>query len=177
MRKTIRVALTALAAAGVGPAAAQSAAPEPITVFVVRHAEKGPENPDPSLTAEGRARAAALAHVLGDAGIGAVFVSEFKRTQETAEPLARRLGIAPARLEAAKLAELASRLRALPPGSRALVVSHSNLMGSIVERLSGVKIGALTDADYDRLYVVTVRPADGGPGGVTYLHFGKPAGG
>jgi hypothetical protein len=61
-----RAAIGLLLASSIGfrSAPAQSA---PITVFIVRHAEKGPEVPDPSLTDAGRQRAAELAWVLGDA--------------------------------------------------------------------------------------------------------------
>jgi broad specificity phosphatase PhoE len=140
-------------------AAAQAPA-APITVFVVRHAEKGPENPDPSLTPEGRNRAEALARVLGASRISATFASEFKRTQETVAPLAAAGGFATEVIPAAAMDSLARRLRALPPGSRAVVASHSNLVHLIVEKLSGVKLPPLTEADYDRLMVVTVW-ADG----------------
>jgi broad specificity phosphatase PhoE len=163
----------AIAAAG-APAARLAAQAAPVTVFVVRHAEKGPDNPDPALTEAGSARARALAHALGDAGVTAVFVTEFRRTQETAAPLAARLGLAPERLDGRDVAGLVARIRALPAGARAVVVSHSNLVPVIVERLTGVPVDPLTDDDYDRLYVATV-PASG-PGTVLYLHFGTPAG-
>lgn len=134
-------------------AAAQSA---PRTVFVVRHAEKGPENPDPSLTSVGQQRATELARLLIGAQVTAAFASEFKRTQETVAPLAAQAGLTTVVIPAGKLDELIGQLRTLPPGSRAVVASHSNLVHLIVERLSGVKIPALTDLDYDRLVVVTV---------------------
>lgn len=162
--------LGAIGAAGT-PALAQQAGP--VTVFVVRHAEKGAEGADPGLTPAGHERARALAHALADAGIAAVFVSEFKRTQETAEPLAAALRLVPTRVDARQVSELVQRLKALPAGSRAVVVSHSNLVPAIVEQLSGIRVGELTDADYDRLYLVTVAPP--GPATVLYLHYGAPA--
>ena len=63
-------------------AAAADAAP---VVFVVRHAEKttGGGN-DPELSSAGHERADALARILKDSQITAIFVTEFKRTQETA---------------------------------------------------------------------------------------------
>jgi len=145
----------------------------PVTVFVVRHAEKGPENPDPELTAAGQARARALAHALADAEIGTIITSEFKRTQLTARPLAELRHLNPKVLGAAKMDELIGLLKGLSAGSRALVVSHSNLVPTIVERLSGERIGELTDADYDRIYLVTLTP--GGRASVLYLHFGAPS--
>jgi broad specificity phosphatase PhoE len=143
----------------------------PITVFVVRHAEKGPENPDPSLTPQGYQRAAALARVLGDSHITAIFASEFKRTQETVEPLAKAAGLTTAIVPAAMLDSLVVRLHALPPGSRVVVASHSNLVHLIVEKLSGVRVPPLADPDYDRLVIVTMT-ADG-KGEAVVLRYGE----
>jgi broad specificity phosphatase PhoE len=150
MLRALAAAFTLLSLAA--PIQAQAA---PITVFVVRHAEKGPENPDPSLTAVGQARAAALARILADAKVTALFSSEFKRTRETVAPLGTAVGVTPTVVPAVDMDGLVAKLRALPPGSRALVASHSNLVHLIVEKLSGVKVPALTEADYDRLVVVT----------------------
>lgn len=154
IRKLVAVLALILSA---GTMQAQAA---PITVFVVRHAEKGPEATNPPLTPEGRQRATALARVLSESRITAVFASEFQRTQETVEPLAKAAGLTTVVIPATALDSLVLRLRALPPGSHAVVASHSNLVHLIVEKLSGVRIPLLADTDYDRLVVVTV----GAPG-------------
>ena len=67
------------------PAAAQRA------VFVVRHAEKQSESNEPGvpLSEAGRARANKLAALLKSAGVTAIYSTDFVRTLETAEPLAR----------------------------------------------------------------------------------------
>ena len=167
MIRHLLAALTLVLPVPVAAAAAQAPA-APVTVFVVRHAEKGPETPDPSLTAEGRKRAEALARVLGEARISATFASEFKRTQETMAPLATALGLTTQVIPAAALDSLVRQIRALPPGSRAVVASHSNLVHLIGERLSGVKLTPLTDTDYDRLVVVTLQ---GGRGEALVLRY------
>jgi broad specificity phosphatase PhoE len=143
-----------------------------VTVFVIRHAEKGPEQPDPSLTGAGTARATTLASLLADSKISAIFTSQFKRTRETAAPLAALAKVTVQVVDADKTDALITAIRTLGPGSRALVVSHSNLVPVIVERLSREKVGELTDADYDRLYVVTIRP-EGAT--VLLLHYGVPS--
>ena len=62
-------------------AAATEAAP---VIFIVRHAEKATTGAnDPDLSVAGKKRAEALARILKDSQITAVFVTEFKRTQET----------------------------------------------------------------------------------------------
>jgi len=154
------------------PTASLAAQDAPLTVFVVRHAEKGPENPDPSLTDAGQRRAAALAKTLADARVSALFASEFKRTQETVGPLARANGLTSTVVPAGRMDSLIAKLRALPPGSRAVVASHSNLVHLIAERLSGQKMPMLTEADYDRLVVVTVQ--GDGKGQLMVLRYGEP---
>jgi 2,3-bisphosphoglycerate-dependent phosphoglycerate mutase len=170
MIRQLLAALTLTLPIPVTGAMAQAPA-APVTVFVVRHAEKGPENPDPSLTAKGQQRAQTLAQVLGEARISATFASEFKRAQETVAPLAAAGGLTTQVIPAVAVDSLVRRLRALPPGSRAVVASHSNLVHLIVEKLSGVRLTPLTEADYDRLMVVTVWPD--GRGEVVVLRYGE----
>ena len=65
-------------------------------VFIVRHAEKASTGgKDPNLSVEGQKRADALAHILKDSQITSVFVTEFKRTQETAAPTASAAHVSP----------------------------------------------------------------------------------
>lgn len=163
---------TFLALALLAPLASLRAQEAPLTVFIVRHAEKGPENPDPSLTDAGRRRAEELARVLKDVHVTALFASEFKRTQETLVPLAKATGLVTMPVGAGKMDDLVAMLRGLPAGSRAVVASHSNLVHLIVERLSGQKVPPLTDQDYDRLVVVTVT--GDGKGQAVVLRYGEP---
>jgi broad specificity phosphatase PhoE len=167
MLRRLSVAFALLWAAA--PLAAQA---NPVTVFVVRHAEKGPGTPDPSLTDAGRERAAQLARVVGDTHPTALFATEFKRTQETLAPLARVTGATVTVTLARDVDGLVAQLRALAPGSRAVVATHSNLVDQVVHKLSGVKMTALTDADYDRLVVVTLL--GNGKGDAVVLRYGAP---
>src|SRR5688572_20712788 len=66
-----------------------------MTVILIRHAEKNiePNNPDPELSPAGQARAQELVRMFGNTGVGAIYVTQYKRTQQTVKPLAERLGI------------------------------------------------------------------------------------
>jgi broad specificity phosphatase PhoE len=159
MLRRAALALLLACSFGIARLAAQAA---PLTVFIVRHAEKGPEVPDPSLIEAGQKRAAELARVLGDAKVTALFSTEFKRTQETVAPIAAALHLTPRQLLARDIDALIAELRALPPGSRALVATHSNLIHVLVQRLTGESIPQLTDLDYDRLVIATVTGKEKG---------------
>lgn len=131
----------------------------PTTVFVVRHAERESTESDSPLSEAGRARAERLAMILRDAGITHLFSTEYLRTRATVGPLGERLGIAPVTIPARDLPALLETLRALPPGSRAVVAGHSNTINRIAGGLSGAEIPELPETEYDRLYMVTMDGA------------------
>ena len=91
------------------------------TVIFVRHAERADGGAgttsmtgapaDPLLSAAGEARAAKLATLLADAGIKGIYTSEFKRTQDTAKPLASKLGLSIEVVPSKDAAGLAQRSR------------------------------------------------------------------
>jgi broad specificity phosphatase PhoE len=147
-------------------ATAQSAAP--VTIFVVRHAERESSEADSPLSAAGRARAERLAVMLASAGITHTFSTEFVRTKDTVAPLAARLGLTSTVVGARDMNALIASLQGLPAGARALVAGHSNTINVIAGRLSGQEIPALDESEYDRLYVVTIA---GGVGTAVLLHY------
>lgn len=124
-------------------------------VFFVRHAEKSDtavDAKDPELSLAGRARAESLARILRDAEITSVYATEFKRTQQTAEPLARAIGVDVTIVPAKEIESLATRLR--DTNGSALVVGHSNTVPEIVKALGVDASIAIAEADYDNLFVV-----------------------
>ena len=81
----------------------------PLTVYVLRHEQRGPDQTYASrLTAEGRAASLTLAARLRSLGIDAVYCSPFHRALETAAPFLRLSGLS-ARLEWGLCELLASR--------------------------------------------------------------------
>ena len=148
-------------------ATAPAAPPGATVVVVVRHAEKATDDArDPSLTQAGTERAQALAHRLEGAGLDAAYATQYRRTQLTAAPAAAKAGIevqvrpADAANAASYGPDLARDLRALPPGSTALVVGHSNTVPGIVEAISGQPAPDMPETEYDR-YTVIVLDDDG----------------
>jgi broad specificity phosphatase PhoE len=142
------------------------------TVVVVRHAEKQLGTiDDPPLSPEGEARAERLARLLGDASFGAVtaiLVTDTRRSQQTAAPLAKRLRLQPQVVAATDVEEMLEHVRE-HRGSRVLVVGHSNTVPDIVGRLAGEKVPPIADGDYDDLYVVSTPTF--GPASVLRLTF------
>lgn len=138
---------------------------EPTTVILVRHAEReAVEGRDPPLSAAGRERALSLRDALADAGVTAILTTRFQRTRQTAAPLAEALGITPRVIETAAdvdahVAAVTEAVRALPPGSRALVVGHSNTLPPIIRALGGSAPAALADSVFDAIFVVSLSPA------------------
>jgi len=125
------------------------------TIFLVRHAEKagtGGDNPD--LSEAGRARAESLANTLKDAGISAIYVTELKRTQQTAAPLAKVLNIVPTIVPAKDSGALLAKLRA--SDSHALVVGHSNTIPEIIKALDVATPIQIADDDYSNLFVLVL---------------------
>lgn len=150
------------------PAASKSeaeAAAAPVLVLMVRHAEKADDGtPDPPLTEQGRERAACLAALLDDFAPTHLLATTYQRTRATLEPLATATGLVPTIIDAKDAAGWQRALRELPPGSRAVVVGHSNTLPAWVAALGGRVSnldaeGNLPHDEYDRLvHVVAFGP-------------------
>ncbi len=161
------------APAALMPAAADPAGPDPLVVFLVRHAEKADAGEDPDLTPAGAQRAAALAAWLRDAGIAHVHSSDFTRTRKTAAPTAAMIGVEVTLYDPRDLEALADRLRGMR--GRHLVVGHSNTTPALVGLLGGDPGPPIDEkSEYDRLYVVT-RGTDGSVSTVL-MRYGPAAG-
>jgi broad specificity phosphatase PhoE len=133
-------------------ASAADAAP---VIFIVRHAEKkATGGNDPDLSLAGQKRAGALARILKDSRITSVFVTEFKRTQETAVPTAKATHLGPTMVPANDVPGLAAQLRAL--NGNALVVGHSNTIPDLMKALGITTPINIPDGDYTEIFVVSL---------------------
>ncbi|MGD9583412.1 MAG: histidine phosphatase family protein [Lysobacterales bacterium] len=154
--------LFSAAVAGVAPA--DAAAVRERLVVLVRHAEKRlDQGADPGLNALGEARARALAAALADADVAAIVVTEFKRTQATAAPLATARGLEPT-VVATQAGGSADHAQAVAAAVRAapadvvLVVGHSNTVPAIIAALGGPEVAPIGDDDYGNLYLLWLGP-------------------
>ena len=144
-------------------AAAADAAP---VVFVVRYAEKAKGGgADPELSPAGHERANALARILKDSQITAIFVTEFKRTQETAAPTAKETHITPTIVPSTDIAGLAVKLRAV--NGNALVVGHGNTIPDLMKALGIAVPINIPDADYTEIFVILLSD----PPRLLHLHY------
>lgn len=124
--------------------------------YVVRHLHTPEGERDPDLTAEGRRSAILLAGWFGAERPAAIYVSHYKRSRQTAAPLAARLGLTPIVYDPADTPALVARVRAGP--RPALIVGHSNTVPDIVEQLGGTRPGPLVHEDFGDIWSVA---ADG----------------
>ena len=130
------------------------ASAQPVVV-IVRHAEKAANGGnDPDLSSTGRARADALARILKDSAITAIFTTELKRTQETAAPTATSVHVTPTLVAAKDTAGLVAKLHQL--NGNALVVGHGNTIPDLIKALGINSPINIPDADYSELLIVTL---------------------
>jgi len=146
----------------------------PKTVIVVRHAEKATDDPrDPNLSEVGVARAQELARMLEHAGVTHLYASEYRRTQQTLEPLSLLTGAVVQAVPARDPAAVISAIEQLPRNAVAVVAGHSNTVPALVGALAkGSEPFTLTEADYDRIYFVT-RVDGEGKSTLLELRFGQ----
>ena len=131
---------------------AANAAP---VVFIVRHAEKASAGGnDPDLSFQGQKRADALAQILKDSQITSIFVTEFKRTQETAAPTATTSHVSPIVIPAKDLRPLVEKLRALD--GNALVVGHGNTVPDLLKALGIATPVSIPEDDYTEIFAATL---------------------
>jgi phosphohistidine phosphatase SixA len=141
---------------------------KPITVYLVRHAERADEpRQDPPLTEKGTARAHELARILGNANIKTIITSQFSRTKLTAEPIAKQANVTvtsvslslspsnPRMISEQSTAEVTNKILERA-GESVLVIGHSNSISDVIKKLGGDVTPVIDEKKFDDLFVVTV---------------------
>ena len=132
------------------------------TIIFVRHAEKAlePAN-DPGLSEAGQRRVAELTRQLADAdvvaGIDAIYSTPFRRTQETAQPIADALDLPINTYDAADTEAVLETILKDHKGKIILVVGHSNTVPVLIANLgASKKVPEIAESEYDNIYIISI---------------------
>lgn len=132
------------------------------TIIFVRHAEKALDaGDDPGLNAAGRRRVAELTRQLVDAdvvaGVDAIYTTQYRRTQETARPLADALDLPINQYDAADTESVLETILKRHKGKIILVVAHSNTLPELIANLgASKKVPPIAENEYDNIYVISI---------------------
>jgi broad specificity phosphatase PhoE len=132
------------------------------TVIFVRHAEKAAEPADdPGLSPAGQRRVAELTRQLVDAdviaGIDAVYATPFRRTEETARPIADALELPLNSYDAEDTEAIMEYIVREHKGKIILVVGHSNTLPALIGNMGASKrVPPIAESEYDNIYIVSI---------------------
>ncbi len=131
------------------------------TVVFVRYAETADKAENPGLSPAGRVRARELARVIGSidvvAGVDAIFTTQFRRTQETAEPLASAGQVPVQVVDAEKITGLTQLILKEYKGRIVLVITDGDALPLLIREFHGSKrLAPIAAGEYDNLYIVSI---------------------
>jgi broad specificity phosphatase PhoE len=131
------------------------------TIILLRHAEKdlSPEQStsDPDLSAAGKERAQRLITALRKHKPSAMYATEYKRTQQTAAPLAAKSKLTVERYDPRKLKDFQTVLRD-SKARRIVVVGHNNTTPALVNLFVGEeKFKQLPETEYSKIFILKFR--------------------
>lgn len=158
--KLLSALLSACALTGLTPL---PAAAQPDLVVLVRHAERAAEPADdPGLTPAGEQRAQALVQALAGMRVNAIITTQWRRTRDTAAPLAQALGLQPQEV-ATQRGGPAVNVQAVAAAVRAqqgvvLVVGHSNTVTAVLAALGGPALAPLCETSFHHAFVLQPGP-------------------
>ena len=145
-------------------------------IYVVRHAEKA-SGSDPVLTPQGYIRSGDLLRALNSKDYipERIYVSQFRRTQLTADSLRIRLKIDTVHYIADETGDgiIKALLANKHKDKRILIVAHSNTIPAILRRLGIVNYtGEISESEHDNLFTVTYNK---GKAFLFKRKYGKPS--
>ena len=127
--------------------------------YFIRHAEKDRSdstNKNPSLTLQGLERANKWALFFKDKNIAAVYSTNYKRTQQTALPIAKEQNLEIISYTAKEL--ISEKFIANNKGKNIVIVGHSNTTPELVNRLLGEKkYEDIADSENNNVFIVTFK--------------------
>ena len=127
--------------------------------YFIRHAEKDRSdstNKNPSLTLQGLERANKWAVFFKDKNIAAVYSTNYKRTQQTALPIAKEQNLEIISYTAKEL--ISEKFIANNKGKNIVIVGHSNTTPEQVNSLLGEKkYEEIADSENNNVFIVTLN--------------------
>ncbi len=127
------------------------------TVYIVRHGEKVSEADTTDLNAAGKQRAIALADTLASKQIDSIFTTPYRRTRQTAEPLAQRMNLRMVEYPAKSNDVIVNRVSQIR-GKTVLIVGHSNTILDIAKGFgTQPTMTKIESGDFDNLFRVQIR--------------------
>lgn len=132
------------------------------TIFLVRHAEPSSAAPGATLSMTGEKRAECLAKTLAASDIKQIYVSDSRRAQQTAAPLAAQRKLTPATMPAADISKTVRNLLYGGTGNT-LLITNGDMLPLVVQRLQAGKTSPVADTEFDRLFVISVTEGSSAP--------------
>lgn len=131
------------------------------TVVFVRYAETNGLIENPGLSQAGRERARELARVISDidvvAGVDAIFATQYRSTQETAEPVAEALQIPVQVVDAKNIRGLKEMILKEYKRQIVLVITDTEALPALIRQFQGSKrLAPIADLEHDNLYIVSI---------------------
>lgn len=130
------------------------------TYYLIRHAEKDRSNEDeqdPALTEAGEKRAQKWADALKDVKFDAVYSTNYKRTMQTATPLAKQNDLEIQQYDPNEAYN--EDFKNKTTGKTVMIVGHSNTTPAFTNKILGKeKYEQLDDAENGALFIVQILP-------------------
>ena len=131
------------------------------TIILIRHAEKETaemtDQADPPLSAAGKERAERVVKRIGKFRPGAIYSTNYKRTRDTVESLARKRNKQVQIYDASKPQDLVNTIKSSKT-KRFVIVGHSNTIPPLANLLTGKDLFKnLQDSEYSVIWVVRLK--------------------
>jgi broad specificity phosphatase PhoE len=128
------------------------------TIILVRHAEKADATSvDPDLSPEGKQRAERLMKLVKKYRPGAIYSTDFKRTRETAAPMAARRKLQVLTYDAKKHQDLIDAIMKSKT-KRFMIVGHSNTIPGLANLLGKKDLFKnLDESEFGAIWIVRIK--------------------
>lgn len=145
---------------------------EVTTYYLIRHAEKDRSvagERDPELNVDGKQRAQKWVEVLKEVKFDAIYSTDYKRTMQTAKPLAENNKLVILSYDPRNL--YSEEFKKATTGKTVMIVGHSNTTPHFVNAiLAEKKYQDIDDSENGALFIVQVQPDDAAHSLVLYIN-------